>query len=532
MVDSVLPTTFFYLMFMLYLIFSVVLLLNLLIAMMSARYEKKKKDATLKHRIAFGRLVLRFERLVEAFSGLWYRRQQEAPTTLGEVERPANVFGSGSNNNLGTAQGSSSDNFGDVRDTHNSLNSFFDGVRQTFNNIPDMVRTFSPSDTLAFIDRRVSGDGRVSGSGNRDSGVGRGNRPSGRAASRSRAESSRRGSHEPNTAADVEKIARQQQHYITFRSKSASANLLGLSRRNAQTSTAASSNIFEANDASEAADKITLEGEVSAMKERLATPEAFLRERLDPRRESRASPPNSPQLSPDGAAYRPNALSIVSEGSRMSVDTNRSRGSVASIAGTRYERSESAALADSLGHLSWGAFVSHDVWPSRTTPSFFVSYEEWPPAGPPEVIRAAVAEALRAESARRASLGTPETRSIRLPDDFSFDDQFSLDDRFSMSSLPDDQTMDERLSKALPESFSLDDRIRISTIQGRNLDQLARADAAGEAVRARNATTLHTYCASGLPSTLSPHRSLAPTKPGAELGAHRLLSVDTGRPGR
>lgn len=63
--DSVLPTLVFYIFFVLYLVVSVVLLINLLIAMMSARYEEQKENAELNTRVAFCRLVLRFERLLE-----------------------------------------------------------------------------------------------------------------------------------------------------------------------------------------------------------------------------------------------------------------------------------------------------------------------------------------------------------------------------------------------------------------------------------------------------------------------------------
>ena len=50
---------------MLYLLVSVILLINLLIASMSARFDAKKLDAARDSRVAFGRLVLRFERLYD-----------------------------------------------------------------------------------------------------------------------------------------------------------------------------------------------------------------------------------------------------------------------------------------------------------------------------------------------------------------------------------------------------------------------------------------------------------------------------------
>ena len=64
--DSLVLTALFYLLFVLFLIVNVVLLLNLLIAMMSARYDKKKRDAERDSRVEFGRLVLRFETLLES----------------------------------------------------------------------------------------------------------------------------------------------------------------------------------------------------------------------------------------------------------------------------------------------------------------------------------------------------------------------------------------------------------------------------------------------------------------------------------
>ena len=63
--DAVLPTVLFYVFFVLYLVVSVVLLINLLIAMMSARYDRKRQNADLDTRVAFCRLVLRVERLIE-----------------------------------------------------------------------------------------------------------------------------------------------------------------------------------------------------------------------------------------------------------------------------------------------------------------------------------------------------------------------------------------------------------------------------------------------------------------------------------
>lgn len=67
-VDAVLPTLFFYLLYITFIILAVILLINLLIAMMSQTYEKMDEKANLDHRVEFGRLVLRFERLVEQLS--------------------------------------------------------------------------------------------------------------------------------------------------------------------------------------------------------------------------------------------------------------------------------------------------------------------------------------------------------------------------------------------------------------------------------------------------------------------------------
>ena len=88
--DSVLPTLLYYALFVLYLIVSVVLLINLLIAMMSARFEKKKTQADLDTRVAFCRLVLRFERIVELtnrfFSPTGCTNGVQPKTALGKAD--------------------------------------------------------------------------------------------------------------------------------------------------------------------------------------------------------------------------------------------------------------------------------------------------------------------------------------------------------------------------------------------------------------------------------------------------------------
>ena len=63
--DETMPYALFYILFVLYMIVSAVLLINLLIAMMSARYDACKKNAQIDTRVAFGRLVLRLESLLE-----------------------------------------------------------------------------------------------------------------------------------------------------------------------------------------------------------------------------------------------------------------------------------------------------------------------------------------------------------------------------------------------------------------------------------------------------------------------------------
>ena len=60
-----LPCISFYTFFVLYLIVSVVLLINLLIAMMSSRYETMRKEGLLSSRVSFGRVILRFERMID-----------------------------------------------------------------------------------------------------------------------------------------------------------------------------------------------------------------------------------------------------------------------------------------------------------------------------------------------------------------------------------------------------------------------------------------------------------------------------------
>lgn len=68
-VDSVLPLIMFLIFYVFYVLVSVILLVNLLIAMMTARYEKNKENATIVTRVAFGRVILRFERFVSTVRG-------------------------------------------------------------------------------------------------------------------------------------------------------------------------------------------------------------------------------------------------------------------------------------------------------------------------------------------------------------------------------------------------------------------------------------------------------------------------------
>ena len=69
--EARMPTALFFVLFVFFLLLTVVLLINLLIAMLSARYSDMSERATTDYRIAFARLVLRFERLAEQASSLF-----------------------------------------------------------------------------------------------------------------------------------------------------------------------------------------------------------------------------------------------------------------------------------------------------------------------------------------------------------------------------------------------------------------------------------------------------------------------------
>ena len=68
--SAVVPLVLFYVLYVTYLILSVVLLINLLIAMMTKRYEDSKQKAEIITRVAFGRVILRFERFLEQIESL------------------------------------------------------------------------------------------------------------------------------------------------------------------------------------------------------------------------------------------------------------------------------------------------------------------------------------------------------------------------------------------------------------------------------------------------------------------------------
>ena len=80
--DQALPAASFFFLFVLFLLVTVILLVNLLIAMISGKYEQVESFSTREYRIAFGRLVLRCERLYEQLrptcgAGRKQQQQQE-----------------------------------------------------------------------------------------------------------------------------------------------------------------------------------------------------------------------------------------------------------------------------------------------------------------------------------------------------------------------------------------------------------------------------------------------------------------------